>query len=64
MVVVLSFSASDEDAAGARQDAMMIAMLDGHGSCSSVLLVTLQIVTSAVAADLRSTTSRCGAGSL
>jgi hypothetical protein len=36
MLPVLSFKAADDVAARAHQQAMMIAMDDGHGGCGSV----------------------------
>jgi hypothetical protein len=60
MLAVLRFNAADEVAAGSRQDAMIIAMLDGHGGCRLNFLVTLRMATSAVAADLRSTIRKRG----
>jgi hypothetical protein len=36
VLAVLSFNAADDVAAIARQHAMMIAMVDGHGGCGSV----------------------------
>ena len=60
MLAVLSFSAADDVAAGSHQHAMIIAMLDGHGSCRLNFLITLRTAKSAVAADLRPTIRKRG----
>ncbi len=60
MLAVLSSNAADETAAGMRQRVMMIAIVDAHGGWGSILLITLRLATSGVAADLKSTIRKGG----
>ncbi len=60
MLAVLNFNAADEMAASARRRAVMIAIVDAHGGCCSILLITLRLATSRVAADLKSTIRKGG----